>query len=81
MTHRKYEFELPYEVSSFYVWAGYGRLKDQGILARLPKKLRDRIGTAYTNGDAIKITREDCDSIDDETWAKLASMLDLRYSQ
>lgn len=77
---RNYEFELPYEVSSFVVGFGLGQLKAELIFEKLPADLQARFQHAADNWQSVTITRADCDEIDNETWAKIAEKLSLSWS-
>jgi hypothetical protein len=74
---RTYNFELPYEISSFMISMGLSTLKSDGIYDALPADLQAKADAAYNNSTALVITQADCDEIDDETWGKLSSVLGL----
>jgi len=78
---RKYKFQLPYEVNSFYVGFGIGQLKAEGLFDKLPKDLQDRFNEAADAWQSVTITKDECDEIDDDTWTKLADKLDLAWSK
>lgn len=76
---RKYNFELPYKISYFYVVMGLQGLKDEGIFERLPIHVRNGIEDAYNSWSGVVVTKEDCDSIDEETWEIIANRLNLSW--
>ncbi len=76
---RKYNFELPYTVSYFYVALGLQQLKDEGIFHKLPKDIQTRFEECGWGGATI--TKADCDRIDHATWSKIATKLDLDWEE
>ena len=75
MTNRSYPFELPYHLGSFYLGMGISQLQEDGLWDRLPDAFRSKLSAAYETWDGVDITREDCDSIPDDVWAKIEEML------
>lgn len=81
MTKRIYNFELPYEIPSLYVHFGLQRFKNEGLFDRMPLHLRTKIETAAAAWEPFVITKETCDSIDDDIWKKIAAELNLDWSK
>jgi hypothetical protein len=81
MSKRKYHFQLPYEIGSFYVGFGISQLKHEGLFQKLPKGLQSRFQQAADNWSSLVVTKADCDSIDDHTWAAIATKLGLEWSK
>lgn len=78
-TKRKYNFPLPYTVNYFYIALGLQQLKEEGIFNNLPVAIQNRFETAGWSGAVI--TKADCDSIDTETWTKIANRLGLDWEE
>lgn len=72
---RQYKFNLPYIIDVMHVEFGIGQLKSEGIFQRLPVALQQRVEAAAASWQSVAITKEDCDSIDDETWSLLEAKL------
>lgn len=77
--YRVYDFQLPYEIGSFYLSMGMYQLKEEGILDRLPEDLQDRVNEAVETGSGIVVEKEDLDKIDEDTWTRLAQKLNLSW--
>jgi hypothetical protein len=81
MTTRVYNFPLPYTVPEWEVeWGGYEKIKSSTWWATLPPALQAKATAAYEDETDFVLTQEDCDSIDDATWAGLAGLLGLGQS-
>lgn len=80
MTNRTYNFDLPYTIDKGSVYWGYKKLYWDGMLAKLPADLQQRFTDAYNNSAEVVVTADELNEIDDDTWAQLASMLGVTYS-
>jgi hypothetical protein len=80
MSKRVYNFSLPYELSGMQVHVGLSQLKDAGVFDRLPVDFRAKLEQASVNWEHVSITKEMCDSIDDDTWQMLAQKLGLDWN-
>lgn len=80
MSNRTYNFELPYEISSFYVTFGINKLKSEGTFDKLPAVLQAKLQHASENWEAVLVTKTELDSIDDDVWKILAAELGLDWS-
>lgn len=75
---RRYHFQLPYFVPGMYISMGRDQLVAEGVWNKLPKKFRAKLDAA-TWWSGVNITKEDCDSIDDASWKKIAAKLGLKW--
>jgi hypothetical protein len=75
---RTYSFRLPVHVPFFGIGTVMARLKHIGVWDELPPPLRKKIKLASRDWSNLKVTKEDLDSIPDETWNALASALRLK---
>lgn len=80
LTTRVYNFTLPYKISGVEIHFGLSQLKESGIFDRLPHSIRTMIEHASDNYEDISITKEMCDSVDDDTWQLLAQKLNLDWN-
>ncbi len=69
--------ELPITVPSWKIEWGFNQFKNSGLLAKLPVPLQAKEQLAYDNTTSLTITQEDCDAIDDPTWAELRAKLEV----
>ena len=77
MAHDYTGIELPIIVPSWKIEWGFSQFKNSGMLARLPAPLQAKVQLAYDNSTPLTITQEDCDAIDDQTWADLRAKLEV----
>jgi len=75
---RSYNFQLPVHVPCFGIGMVIATLKRNGVWGDLPPALRKKTVQASTGWSGLKVTKEDLDSIPDETWNALASALRLK---
>lgn len=78
---RKYLFDVPYTIPAAYIVGGWNRITKSGLFERLPERLQKKMQRAKDKWHSVRVTKHDLDSIDDETWTKIAKMLDLKWEK
>ena len=81
MTNRKYLFDLPYSIPAAYIIGGFNQLQSTGILNKLPEKLQQKLLKSKETWLSARVTERDLNSIDDETWTQIASLLGLKWEK
>lgn len=76
---RIYHFELPYKIQAVYLHYGITQLTSAGIFQRLPKDMQHKWQRALDLWHDVRVTREDLDRIDDESWKVIADKLNLHW--
>lgn len=69
---RIYRFELPLNISAFYVKFGYGTIVSEGYYAKLNYEVAKKLNAAYQGGTDLSLTKEDLDSLPDD-WIRFCA--------
>ena len=66
---RRYDFDVPVVIGNFKAAFVPGYLKNDGLWDHIPKHIQDKfLNMGWSD---VTITKEDLDSIDDQTWKKI----------
>jgi hypothetical protein len=76
---RTYHFELPYKIDTIYLHYGLQMLRKEGVFQKLPKDLQEKWIKAKDAWHPLKVTKADLDRIDNNTWARIANKLKLKW--
>jgi hypothetical protein len=77
---RDYKFALPYSIPAVYLHYGIRQLKSEGVFQKLPKDMQQKWTHAMDAWHAVRVTKEDLDRIDNDSWTKIANKLNLKWS-
>jgi len=72
---RHYPFEFPINVPFFYRRTLIDKIVQAGLWDELPVALIIRLLEAEKHGSGITITKDDLNTISDETWKKVEKLL------
>lgn len=75
MADREYPFALPYTLESWALDLAVVELVRDHIWEALPGALQSKISEATVSKGTLVITKEDLDSIPDETWDAIKHLL------
>lgn len=76
---RTYHFPLPYKILAVYLHYGIVQLKQEGVFHKLPRDMQQKWTRASEQWHDIRVTKEDLDRIDDDTWSRIAQKLNLKW--
>lgn len=77
--YRLYDVELPYRVSGLVVGMAINKFKQIGVWNKFPHALKDKARAAKRSWGGMKITQRDLDSIPDDAWEKIATVLGVKW--
>ena len=72
---RNYRFALPYTIPSWMVGFAIDRINGANLWTSLSRDLAAKVNDAAKNRTDLVLTRNDLDSLSDETWAAIDAML------
>ncbi len=72
---RTYPFELPLNVPFFYRDRLISKVVDHGLWNVLPVPLVNRMAEAAKTHTGLEITKADLDSIPDDVWARVLTVI------
>lgn len=77
---RKYNFDLPYQISGIQDSVGISDLQDAGLWDKIPVDLQAKLqdGSGWFSG-GVEVTQADLDELSDPVWSFIATKLGLSW--